>query len=240
VCVRDRWILATQPTASDDVGGANDAPAGTDEDDLDVPPPAAHKHSALIVAAPVHEAGAFLPRKTLDALLGRGRHKDFVKERVSAAVVFAHSLALPFAFGVVTIPGSAVTVAISETSRAAAGGAGGAGGASAEEVWVLQSATDWARRALDDELAPEAMADELLRSFAAALGRDRSTLPPVLAAEAVVWPYGDMDYALEEGCAWLDESALALCGDWAYNGRVEGAWLSGRAAARKVLAARTD
>ena len=37
-----------------------------------------------------------------------------------------------------------------------------------------------------------------------------------------------MDYMLEGGCAWLESMQLALAGDWAYTGRVEGAWLSGR------------
>ena len=58
------------------------------------------------------------------------------------------------------------------------------------------------------------------------------------ACETVVWPYGDMDYELEGGCAWLDACQLALAGDWAFNGRVEGAWLSGRAAAQQLIAAR--
>ena len=58
------------------------------------------------------------------------------------------------------------------------------------------------------------------------------------ASEAVLWPYGDMDYRLDGGCAWLGEKRLGLAGDRAYDGRVEGAWLSGRAAAARVVAAR--
>ena len=83
------------------------------------------------------------------------------------------------------------------------------------------------------------MCDELLEAFAAALGEKAGLdgLPAVVAAEAVVWPYGDMDYELEGGCAWLGEQRLALAGDWCFNGRVEGAWLSGRAAAERVIAA---
>ena len=49
-----------------------------------------------------------------------------------------------------------------------------------------------------------------------------------------------MDYAVERGCVWNEKLSLAMAGDWAYNGRVEGAWLSGRAAAKQVLAALAD
>lgn len=80
------------------------------------------------------------------------------------------------------------------------------------------------------------MADELLIELRGLLGG--AELPRVSASAAVVWPYGDMDYAIEGGCVWHEESKLAMAGDWAYDGRVEGAWLSGRAAAEKVIAAR--
>ena len=95
-----------------------------------------------------------------------------------------------------------------------------------------------------------AMREALLEAFATALGRSVSELPNLCsssgsgseeeeAADLVaVWPYGDMDYSIDGGCAWVDELRLALAGDWAYNGRVEGAWLSGRAAAERVLDAR--
>ena len=241
-----KWVVATQPPAQ--AGGDDD----TEEADVD-----SHLHAALIVATPVDEATAFLPRKTLDAALGRGRSNDFVKERISATIVFSRPLGVPFNFAVIEAVGSAVTVAISETSRA--GGAEAVGAATApaeaeEEVWVLQSATGWARRALDEGMEDEAMGEELLRAFASALGREAAeggegggaageaaagggALPAVVECHVAVWPYGDMDYQLEGGCAWMEEMRLAMAGDWGYNGRVEGAWLSGRAAAQRVVEA---
>lgn len=204
-------------------------------------PASNHRYSQLVVATPVHAAGCFLDHALLDSALGEERRAaDFVKERVSATVVFSRSLELPFNFGVLASKGSAVTVAICESSRWEAGAANNSRtrGTADEEVWVLQSDTGWARRAIEEQRDDARMACELLESFAAALGMPSSSLPTVVAASAVVWPYGDADYMLDGGCAWLDEMQLALAGDYTFNGRVEGAWLSGRAAARNILKAR--
>jgi len=118
---------------------------------------------------------------------------------------------------------------------------------------VLQSDTGWAKRAVDEEWEPQLMVDDLLAAFAAAIGRssDREAsggggsggsggagagrLPVVRAYTTQLWPYGDMDYELEGGCASFPDMHLALAGDWAFNGRVEGAWYSGRAAAQAIL-----
>jgi hypothetical protein len=232
------WVVAAQPPSE-----SSELMAEIEEQavlDLDAPrwnprSPTAHLHTELIIATPVHEASNFVQRKTLDAALGRARYKDFVKERVSAVFVFESSLRLPFGFASLTC-GSPITVAICESSRREAAGQAPAGDDS--EVWVVQSATGWASRALEDEMEPAAMRASLLEAFAAALGRKH--LPALRAAETVVWPYGDRDFAIPGGCVWLDEMRLAMAGDWAFNGRLEGAWLSGRAAAQKVLAAREN
>ena len=222
---RGTWVVATEQA-----GDADDLLSGTVDADAEVPI-ASHIHSSLIVATPVADAANFVERKILDGALGRRRYKDFVKERVSVALVFEKSLELPFNFAAMIYADAPVTVAICDSSRRAA--AGVEAPADGSERWVLQSATGWASGALDDELEPQAMRDALLDAFATALGGAR--LPPVRESETVLWPYGDMDYELEGGCAWDDELSLALAGDWAFNGRVEGAWLSGRAAAERVL-----
>ena len=153
---------------------------------------------------------------------------------MSVVVVFERSLGLPFAFGVLG-GGCPVTVAICESARCGGGGGGGGAEAAAaggggvgseeEEGWVLQSATDWARTALDDEMAPPQMCKALIAEFIAMVGANGGGggggggggLPAVAACEAVVWPYGDMDYALDGGCAWLryvDSKATKLWPDW--------------------------
>jgi len=228
------WVVATHLTTD------------AEDEDEEEPDIESHLYEHLIVATPVDDAAAFLERKVLDRALGRGRYKDFVKERISVAFVFEAGLDLPFGFAALTFDGSPVTVAIDETSRRAAGeeGAGGKGGGGqvcsrGEEVWVVQSATGWARRALDEEWELEAMGNALLDAFAAGLSRSASEMPAVRAREVVIWPYGDMDYEVDGGCVWDAELGLAMAGDWAYTGRLEGAWLSGVAAAQRVLDARS-
>ena len=78
-----------------------------------------------------------------------------------------------------------VTVAICESARGgAAGGEGGDEGVreEEEEVWVLQSATDWAKRALDEEMSDAEMQGALLGAFASSIGRSVASLPAVREA----------------------------------------------------------
>ena len=49
------------------------------------------------------------------------------------------------------------------------------------------------------------------------------------------WRYADTEPPLDAGCTWEPDLGLGLCGDWLNGGKVEGAWLSGRALARQVL-----
>lgn len=219
---RDTWVVASEAAAEEGASLEAEVPLSS------------HLHSSLVVATGVAEAEEFLGRKTLDAALGRGRYKDFVKERVSAVFAFEEGLRLPFGFAAATY-GSPITVAICDDSRREAAGGGGASSIDGE-VWVVQSSTGWADGALEAGWGARRMEEELLRELGALL--DRAQLPPLRAAASVVWPYGDKDYELEGGCVWREESRLAMAGDWAFDGRVEGAWLSGRAAAQKVLGVR--
>ena len=40
---------------------------------------------------------------------------------------------------------------------------------------------------------------------------------------------------MENGSAWDSGAALRVCGDWRNGGKVEGAWMSGRELAQRVL-----
>ena len=70
----------------------------------------------------------------------------------------------------------------------------------------------------------------LLKAFAKLGGSD----PASVQVTAHRWRYGDTEPALNLGCWWDAESPLGLCGDWLNGGKVEGAWLSGRALAQHV------
>ena len=49
------------------------------------------------------------------------------------------------------------------------------------------------------------------------------------------WRYADTEPPLQLGCLWDADTGIGLCGDWLNGGKVEGAWLSGRALGRRVI-----
>ena len=95
------------------------------------------------------------------------------------------------------------------------------------ETWSLHASAEWSEAHIED--APERVAVALVGAFEELGGR----MPLGWAAHR--WRYAITESALDGGCAWDAAQALGLCGDWANGGRVEGAWLSGRALARRVL-----
>ena len=74
----------------------------------------------------------------------------------------------------------------------------------------------------------ETVAPILLEAFKALGG----ALPQAWSAHR--WRYAITDSAVDGGCVWHAADGLGLCGDWLNGGRVEGAWLSGRAVAEQV------
>ena len=49
------------------------------------------------------------------------------------------------------------------------------------------------------------------------------------------WLYSLVDNPLEAGALWDPDLQLAACGDWCHGARIEGAYLSGQAAAGHLL-----
>ena len=74
------------------------------------------------------------------------------------------------------------------------------------------------------------MAAALLTAFAE-LGA-----PPPAAWTAHRWRYADSAPALTQECVWDAALRIGLCGDWLNGGKVEGAWLGGRALGQRVAA----
>ncbi|KRB38312.1 NAD(P)/FAD-dependent oxidoreductase [Acidovorax sp. Root70] len=99
-------------------------------------------------------------------------------------------------------------------------------GRAGPETWLLHASAEWSDTHIED--SADSVIAALLAAFAALGG------PAPLAATAHRWRYADTEPALTLGCWWDADARLGLCGDWLNGGKVEGAWLSGRALARQV------
>lgn len=105
-------------------------------------------------------------------------------------------------------------------------------GRSVAEAWVLHASSEWSVAHLDD--SPEEVSDLLALEFQRLLG-GQATQPAFKAAHR--WRYALPADPLDVGALWDDESKLAVCGDWCQGARIEGAFLSGLAAAERILQA---
>ena len=99
------------------------------------------------------------------------------------------------------------------------------------ETWLLHATPEWSEAHIEDDAAVVTAA--LLDAFAALGGPAPDA---AIATSAHRWRYADTESALSLGSWWDAHAQLGLCGDWLNGGKVEGAWLSGRALAQQVLA----
>lgn len=95
------------------------------------------------------------------------------------------------------------------------------------ETWLLHATPEWSEAHLEDPV--DGVAAALLQAFAD-LGA-----PPPQAWSAHRWRFASTAPAHTEVCAWQADAGLGLCGDWLNGGTVEGAWLSGRELAGRIL-----
>jgi renalase len=95
------------------------------------------------------------------------------------------------------------------------------------ETWLLHASPEWSEANI--EANTEYVASVLLAAFAELGG------PEPQAWTAHRWRYADTEPALELGCLWDARTGLGLCGDWLNGGKVQGAWLSGKALAQRVI-----
>jgi predicted NAD/FAD-dependent oxidoreductase len=98
------------------------------------------------------------------------------------------------------------------------------------ESWVLHATPTWSQSHLEE--APEAIAEALLSALFEATGA-APVAPRYLCAHR--WADAQAVKPLTDGCLWEPNGRLAVCGDWCYGSRIEGAFLSGMAAAGRVL-----
>ncbi|MDP9937979.1 NAD(P)/FAD-dependent oxidoreductase [Ectopseudomonas alcaliphila] len=98
------------------------------------------------------------------------------------------------------------------------------------DTWVLHASSAWSRQNLD--LPKEAVIEQLHGAFAELIG---CAVPPPSFTLAHRWLYARPAQAHQWGALADADLGLYACGDWCLSGRVEGAWLSGQDAARRLL-----
>lgn len=106
-------------------------------------------------------------------------------------------------------------------------------GRGGSEVWVLQASPEWSAEHIEADQAT--VTRQLLAAFAELGGPE---VPAQSYAEQVSvhrWLYAKAAAPSAAQCVWLPAVQVGLCGDWLSGGKLEDAWLSGRALATQVL-----
>ncbi len=98
------------------------------------------------------------------------------------------------------------------------------------ERWVMHATPEWSQEHIDE--SPEQLVPQLLDAFSEAVG---GNVPGTIYEAAHRWLYAIPENPFSQG-GFIDEQLkLTICGDWCHDARVEGAFLSGRAAVREIL-----
>jgi predicted NAD/FAD-dependent oxidoreductase len=100
----------------------------------------------------------------------------------------------------------------------------------AGDAWVLHASPDWSDAHL--EMPSEEVPPRLLGAFSEAL---QSPLPRSLFTTAHRWRFALPYPALEDDCLLDVDRGIGAAGDWCGGPRIEGAFLSGEALARRVI-----
>ncbi|MFO0442069.1 MAG: NAD(P)/FAD-dependent oxidoreductase [Betaproteobacteria bacterium] len=96
------------------------------------------------------------------------------------------------------------------------------------ERWVLHATAAWSQANLELEAA--VVLPLLLEALRAVV----PAAPPAAQARAHRWRYA-LSPGLGSGCLFDAGERFGACGDWCADGRVEGAWLSGRELGDRLL-----
>lgn len=96
------------------------------------------------------------------------------------------------------------------------------------ERWVLQASPAWSRAHM--EHTNEDVSDQLVETF-----RTLVESPDVTFQRAHRWRFARVSEDVGEACLLARGSGLVACGDWCIGPRVGAAWLSGAAAAGRLL-----
>lgn len=98
------------------------------------------------------------------------------------------------------------------------------------DTWVLHASSSWSKQHID--LPKESVIEHLRGAFAELIGCAVHAPDFALAHR---WLYARPMEAHQFGALADADLGIYACGDWCLSGRVEGAWLSGLEAARRLL-----
>lgn len=97
--------------------------------------------------------------------------------------------------------------------------------------WIIHSSPVWAQIRLNTER--QSIAEQMFAAFRQAVG----SCPLIMSHRAHRWTFSRVREplgSLGKGPLTNQQPPITLCGDWSLNGSIQGAWLSGRAAAEKM------
>jgi predicted NAD/FAD-dependent oxidoreductase len=171
---------------------------------------------SLILAIPAPQAAVLLADHPLGEVC-RG-----VPMEPCWAVMVAFTDRLPVPFDGAFVHGSPLGWIARNSSKP--------GRLSEPDHWVLHATPEWSAANL--EASPERIIPQLLDAFAETIG---SSLPTMTLATAHRWRYArGADPDERRACLHDPETRLTVTGDWLHGGRVEGAFLAGWEAARRI------
>jgi len=180
------------------------------------------RFDAVVVSAPAPQCATLLA-EAAPGIAARAAEVDMAP---CWAAMVAFDDALDLGFDGAFVQNSALSWVARNTSKP---------GRPAAEAWVLHGSPEWSRDHL--EIDGEDAGRRLFGAFAEAGGQP---LPEPSHLIAHRWRFALPVEPLTETCLFDGDFTVVACGDWCGGPRVEGAFLSGCAAAGRVLAARDE
>jgi predicted NAD/FAD-dependent oxidoreductase len=174
------------------------------------------RFDAVIVAAPAPQAADLL-RQAAPRLAKATAGVDY---RPAWSVMAEAACADPAGFDALFFSDSALSWAACNSSKPQRSG----------NTWVLHASPDWTGQRLD--AAPGDIERALVREFCEYLAIDPSRIQPRSCHR---WLYSRTWQSLDVGALWDGEQKIAACGDWCQGEKIEGAFISGQAAAGYLL-----
>lgn len=102
-------------------------------------------------------------------------------------------------------------------------------GRAERDAWVIHGSSSWSTENL--ELSGEVVAERLLQDFSSMVG---VSLPEPSAIYTHRWRYSRVRNPIGVEALWDGHHRIGVCGDMCLGGRVENAYLSGRALAQSI------